>query len=256
MKKDKKDKKNKGRKSITAVGAKVAAGLTPAIVAGSPASQPPTADVELTAADAVSIDGQVLDFDELFAMQQTVSEQQIVHKTVYGPRPPRRVSSDEQQATIRAKARQDSIRRAEKPQPLVYGPRPGSIREEILQDSSNLVITEVDEQPTVINQFVGAEELRSIAGRDRQQAIDMVLEALMDYCSQMLNPDANSQVILSEDGDLMRQPGMSSSQLEMLQEEIESSFGVLIGVDMLKQLRTLRRISNFVVTAVAPTRKD
>ena len=62
-------KKNKGKKSLTAVGAVVAAGLTPGIVTGAPASQPPIPDVEFTAADAVSIGGDVFDFDELFAMQ-------------------------------------------------------------------------------------------------------------------------------------------------------------------------------------------
>ena len=66
----KKKNKNKARKSITAVGAVVAAGLTPGFVTGTPAQQSPSTDIELTAADVVSINGDVFNFDELFAMHQ------------------------------------------------------------------------------------------------------------------------------------------------------------------------------------------
>ena len=66
----KKKNKNKARKSITAVGAVVAAGLTPGIATGTPATLPPSADVEITAADVISINGEVIDFDEMLAMQQ------------------------------------------------------------------------------------------------------------------------------------------------------------------------------------------
>ena len=117
-------KKNKGRKSITAVSAVVAAGLTPGILSGSPASQPPINDVKLTAADAISIGGDIFDFDELFAMEQ--------------------------------------IRRDPRDIPKVYGPPP-SIHKAQRQDSINQSIAEVYGPPPPRYLFVGPEELRSIA---------------------------------------------------------------------------------------------
>ncbi len=67
MKKD----KNKGKKSFAAVGAVVAAGLTPGIVAATPQCAPvPEPSIELTAAQVVAIDDNTYSFDELYAMQQ------------------------------------------------------------------------------------------------------------------------------------------------------------------------------------------
>ena len=62
-----KKKRNKGKKALTAVGAVVAAGLTPGIVAASPIQG---SNAEITAADVVAIDGSAYSFDELYAMQQ------------------------------------------------------------------------------------------------------------------------------------------------------------------------------------------
>lgn len=101
-------KKNKGKKSLTAVGAVVAAGLTPGIVTGAPASQPPIPDVEFTAADAVLIGGDVFDFDELFSMQQVVTEQQYP-KTVYGPPSMLRMSRAEELRQIAADSKDRAI---------------------------------------------------------------------------------------------------------------------------------------------------
>ncbi len=68
----KKKNKNQSRKSITAVGAVVAAGLTPGIVTGTPLPlpEPLSSDINLTAADVVSINGEMYDFEDLFAMNQ------------------------------------------------------------------------------------------------------------------------------------------------------------------------------------------
>ena len=63
-------KKNKGKKALTAVGAVVAAGLTPGFIAASAAGsslQGPNSG--LTVAEVVAIDGQAYSFDELYAMQ-------------------------------------------------------------------------------------------------------------------------------------------------------------------------------------------
>ena len=67
MKKD----KNKGKKSLAAVSAVVAAGLTPGIVVASAAGLPiQGTNAEITAADVVAIDGTTYSFDELYAMQR------------------------------------------------------------------------------------------------------------------------------------------------------------------------------------------
>lgn len=215
-------KKNKGRKSITAVSAVVAAGLTPGIISGSPASQPPINDVELTAADAISIGGDIFDFDELFAMEQ--------------------------------------IRRDPRDIPKVYGPPP-SIHKAQRQDSINQSIAEVYGPPPPRYLFVGPEELRSIAANDKQEAADMILEALMDYCRQRpldpnVDPNVTGHIILREDRDLVRDLMMDSMQLEMLQQEIADRFEVQLTEEMLKQLGTLRRVANFIAEVVTPIKEE
>lgn len=215
-------KKNKGRKSITAVSAVVAAGLTPGIISGSPASQPPINDVELTAADAISIGGDIFDFDELFAMEQ--------------------------------------IRRDPRDIPKVYGPPP-SIHKAQRQDSINQSIAEVYGPPPPRYLFVGPEELRSIAANDKQEAADVILEALMDYCRQRpldpnVDPNVTGHIILREDRDLVRDLMMDSMQLELLQQEIADRFEVQLTEEMLKQLGTLRRVANFIAEVVTPIKEE
>ncbi len=215
-------KKNKGRKSITAVSAVVAAGLTPGIISGSPASQPPINDVELTAADAISIGGDIFDFDELFAMEQIRSDSRDIPK-VCGPTP--------------------SIHKAQR------------------QDSINQSIAEVYGPPPPRYLFVGPEELRSIAANDKQEAADMILEALMDYCRQRpldpnVDPNVTGHIILREDRDLVRDLMMDSMQLELLQQEIADRFEVQLTEEMLKQLGTLRRVANFIAEVVTPIKEE
>ena len=60
-------KKNIGKKKLTAMGAVVAAGLTPGIMAASPNQG---SNAGITAADVVAIDGNTYSFDELLAMQR------------------------------------------------------------------------------------------------------------------------------------------------------------------------------------------
>ena len=74
-----KDKRNIGKKTLAAVGAVVAAGLTPGFVAASAAGaalQAPNAP--FSAADVVSIDGTTYSFDELYAMQREETVDTIV----------------------------------------------------------------------------------------------------------------------------------------------------------------------------------
>ena len=66
-----KKEKNKGKKSLAALGAVVAAGLTPGFVAASAAGLPIQGSyVGISAADVVAIDGTTYSFDELYAMQR------------------------------------------------------------------------------------------------------------------------------------------------------------------------------------------
>ena len=67
-------KKNKGKKALTAVGAVVAAGLTPGIIAASPMQG---TSAEATAADVVTIDGMAYGFDELFDQQPDSVEMSV-----------------------------------------------------------------------------------------------------------------------------------------------------------------------------------
>lgn len=255
----KKNRKNKGRKSLTAVGAVVAAGLTPGIVTGTPASPVPNQDVEITAADAVSINGDIFDFDELFAMQQGSRDPQVQkQKTVYGP-----------------------------PQPKVYGPPPGkkdkdkdknkgkdkdkdkdrindidkdenAIREAMLQDSINRAMANqalVYGPPTPKYHFVNPEELRSIAAADKEEAVSITLRLITDYCYFQL-PTSKTNGILSEDCNLFRDVQIDAIEQENLLKEIERRFGVQMNEDMLKQLGTPRRIANFIVEVITPLTQE
>ncbi len=73
-----KKEKNKGKKTLAAMGAVVAAGLTPGFVSASAAGLPiQGSSAGITAADVVAIDVTTYSFDELYAMQRgdTVEKQ-------------------------------------------------------------------------------------------------------------------------------------------------------------------------------------
>ena len=246
----KKKRKIKGRKSLTAVGAVVAAGLTPGIATGTPAPQEPIPDVEFTAADVVSINGEVFDFDELFAMREINRDPQDI-RVVYGP--PASIRQQEEKArqeAMREQARQDSIlqekmrqekalqeayrqdsiRRANEDRALVYGPPPPRYKS------------------------LNPEQLRDIALDNKEEAISLVMSLLMDYCSQMPRPE--SDVTSPEEINLIRDLKMNSQQLENLSELIEYHSGVQLTEDMLKQLGTPLRIASFIVEVATPIKKD
>ena len=67
----KKKNKNRKRKALAAVGAVVAAGLTPGIISASPVQG---SNAGVTAAQVVAINGMTYGFDELYAMQQSGSK--------------------------------------------------------------------------------------------------------------------------------------------------------------------------------------
>ena len=103
----KKKNKKKGKKTLTAVGAVIAAGLSPGILSATPGMLPPCPSMEFTAADMVSINGEVIDFDELFVTPQVNND-----------------DDDEVMRAQREKAIRESIRRVQKENAKVYGPPP------------------------------------------------------------------------------------------------------------------------------------
>ena len=260
-------KKNKSKKSITAVGAVVAAGLTPGIVTGAPLPEPLSTDINLTAADVVSINGEMYDFEDLFAMNQadSVPVDQIV--VVYGsPKAIKALKEKkkkeekekkqkkdkdkkirekeiadsllleekrlEEEALERARIeamRQDSIRQAQEEFKTVYGPPPP--------------------------RHVSPEELRNIAAHNKDEATFLVLEAIMDYCSNMTDP-GGPVAFLTPTGNIIRDLKMKPSHLEGLSREIENNYAVQLTPEMMEQLGTLRRITDFIVEVITPIKED
>ena len=111
-------KKKKAKKSITAVGAVVAAGLTPGIVTGSPLPQSPSTNVELTAADAVSINGEVFDFEDLRALNPNhqINRDQLV--VLYGsPQPKQKDKGKKKDKKKDKKKREQEKWKNKKPSP-------------------------------------------------------------------------------------------------------------------------------------------
>lgn len=240
----KKKNKDKTRKSITAVGAVVAAGLTPGIATGTPVTQPPSDEVKLTAADVVSINGDVYDFDDLFAMNQVVNRSIDQTVVVYGP-PPAQKDKDQrireqqiadsinQEKMMQAERerieamRRDSIERAMKAHELVYGPPPPR---RIVLDS---------------------EGLRSMAANDKSEATHIVSEILQDYVMQL-----SRQNYIPIEANIIRDLKLDAEQLEAFSQEIENNLGVQLTSDMIKQLGTLQRIANFIVVVASPVKNE
>ena len=80
------EKRNEGKKTLAAMGAVVAAGLTPGFVAASAAGaalQAPNAP--FSAADVVAIDGTTYSFDEVYAMQREETVDTIEMNIVLEP---------------------------------------------------------------------------------------------------------------------------------------------------------------------------
>ena len=165
----------------------------------------------------------MFDFDELFAMQQVVTEQQHP-KTVYGPPPPIAKDDDVRQAAIRAKMREDSIRRVMEARELVYGP------------------------PSMLRMSI-AEELRQIAADSKDRAIGYIQEDITYWITRKFNI---TDATIGPDTDLTKDLKLDFEQLQILRDEIEENYGVQISDDMLKRLNTLDRLTKFIVEVVKP----
>ena len=214
-------KNNKRKKALTAVGALVAAGLTPGFIAvsatGATLHNP---NAEVTAAEAVAIDGQAYSFDELYAMQQVDKSQRrrptpqspSQQATRYGvPRP--------QQQT--AKYGAPPPRPSQYPPTTMYGvPRP------------HVPAVVVEESATI----------------DREEIQMNILTYLMNYCNLLIDADKRG-IIITPDSDLTRDLGMTEEDLKELKAEIEEYYGVEVSHHRFRlkgQLNTLFLVSAYI----------
>lgn len=264
-------KKNKAKKSITVVGAVVAAGLTPGIVTGTPAPQAPSTDIELTAADVISINGDVFDFDELFAMHQVNQDhrQKVVYgppqPKVYGPVPPKDKEKDkvknkdkdkknkeqeiadslrleeikraeelEREREYQERLRQEAIQRdIERNHKLVYGPPP------------------VDIQRGPDTEFQRLE----VVSKDKQRAITDVEIHIIEYIYFNLLSQRYKLGDVNPDSNLERDLQIPPMRLRSLINDIDRNYGVQLTEEMLKQLNTPHRLAKFIVEIITPVKK-
>ncbi len=208
-------KKNKGKKTLAAVGAVVAAGLTPGIIAATPNAMPvQDPNIGLTAAEVVAIAGNTYSFDELYAMQQPtaahVQEEAPQVALRYGvqPRPTRPVKPTPPTAKYAA-------------------PRPPGQHETFYGVSR-------PPQPVIVEVSL----------------LDSIQEDLIDLCVELLDADPYTRgYVFSLDSDLTREMEMSEEQLKALKAEIKERYGVEVSYPrfyLLGQLNTLRLVSEYI----------
>lgn len=261
-----KKRKNKNKKSLTAMSAVVAAGLTPGIALVSSAAQQPRLDVEYTAADMVSINGEVMDFDELFDMQlgengdttqskkqqerairDSISRANKSHQKVYGPPPPNRVKKDRKRDKIDQEARDrqiaDSIAKAyERRTVLVYGP-PTPVNIEEMKAAHDAEVREREEQ---MERAILQQAYNTAQSGDKEGAIEKIQFILMDYCASLVQADAKGFPI-SPDSHFIDDLKMDDSQLELLKQKVEDSFDLILANDELEQLTSPSRLARYIV---------
>lgn len=258
----KKKNKNQARKSITAVGAVVAAGLTPGIATGTPVPEPLGTDIKLTAADAVSINGEMYDFDDLFAMNQadSVPVDQIV--VVYGS-PKAMKAMKEKEKKRKEKSKEQGVIDSLNNEILTLQNEIEDLREQTrnevkfqeyiqraIRDSYKLVYG-----PPPPRFHSEADMLRDLAANNKDEALSMVVEKIMDYCSTMTDHDKPIGAI-TQNGNIVRDLKMKPSHMEELSEQIENIYDVQISPDMMKRLGTLNNIARFIVESATPIRKE
>lgn len=244
-------KKNKAKKSITAVGAVVAAGLTPGMVTGAPVPESLNTDMNLTAADAVSIDGNLYEFEDLFAMNQGTPYpvDQIV--VVYGSPKAMKAMKEKNKKRQKELVIIDSLNNElSKMQNEI-----DDLREQVrnvarhqdyiqraIQDSYKLVYGPPRPRFTLDN----AESLRSIISIDKTEAINLVQDKVLGYAYKIVDKPVNPKDNIFNDLKL------NTQQLEAFKQRIYEELGVTITSDMMKKLGTLERIANFIVEVATP----
>lgn len=211
----KKKNKNKGKKALAAVGAVVAAGLTPGIIAATPNAMPvQDPNIGLTAAEVVAIAGNTYSFDELYAMQQPAAARvqegapQVALRYGVQPRPTKPV-------------------RPTPPTAKYAAPRPPGQHETLYGVTR-------PPKPVVVEVSL----------------LDTIQEDLIGLCVELLDADPYTWgYVFSLDSDLTREMEMSEEQLKALKAEIKERYGVEVSYPrfyLLGQLNTLRLISEYI----------
>ena len=270
----KKKNKNKSKKSITAVGAVVAAGLTPGIVTGAPLPEPLSTDINLTAADVVSINGEMYDFEDLFAMNQadSVPVDQIV--VVYGSpkaikalkekkkkeekekkKQEEKEKKKDKDKKIREKEIADSLLLEEKrlEEEAIEMARIEAMRQDSIRQAQEEFKTVYGPPPP---KYLSPEEMREIAAHDKNEARGLIQQALLNYCFFMDDDEPIVKSKLSPSNDIIRDMKMKPSHLEGLSREIENSYAVQLTPEMMEQLGTLRSIASFIVEVMTPIKEE
>ena len=269
----KKKKKNQSRKSITAVGAVFAAGLTPGIVTGSPVPEPLNTDIELTAADVVSIDGEKFDFEDLFAMNQAdpVPVDQVV--VVYGP--PGSMKGLNKDKNKEKKKNKDKKKKKNKDQEIREWQNTDSAamaeqrriqemnelkaaREKARRDSIERAMQQnyklVYGPPPPKYNSLDPEQVRlELAEYSKDEAIAYVenqIMAYLDYISDMDRRFGNSGRPR-----INSKTELDSDDKTRLIEEVEHSFGVQVTEEMMEHLNTPNRLALFIVEVIRPADK-
>lgn len=276
----KKKNKDQARKSITAVGAVVAAGLTPGIVTGTPLPEPLSSDINLTAADVISINGEMYDFEDMFAMNQadSVPVDQIV--VVYGsPKAMKKMKKKEEKKKKEEEKRkkEEEKKKKDKDQEIREQEIADSLMMEEMKkaeedrlareryeawrrDSIQRAIEEnhklVYGPPPPMYHFVGPVKLRDIAARDQQEAFNVVVSELRDFCSTMIFHQAKDPTVPLERRDISRDLGMETDQLETLERILDDHYSVQATKDMIKKLGTLEGVAKFIVNVATPIKKE
>ena len=208
--------KHNRKKTLTAMGAVVAAGLTPGIMAATPSCLPvQDPNVEITAAEVVAIGGMTYSFDELFAMQQPDDE---MGQGEPQPQPlPQHASRYGAQPTVRPQGQHATFYGVPRPSTPVVRPRPS--------------------EPVVIIQMSPSVTIKMGC-----------LEYLMSYCAQLIDADDRG-ILITPDSDLTRELGMNEDQLKELKAEIMNCFGVELShhrFRLVGQLNTLRLVAESI----------
>ncbi len=180
--------KNKGKKSLAAMGAVVAAGLTPGIIVASPSQG---SNAEITAADVVAIDGTTYSFDELYAMQRgdTIVLPDIIlednHKTLYGAIEVVRYRDDKVQEK-KTDASDDIVYRSVEQMPRFPGGEAALMK--YIQENLKYPQGQENVEGKVLLEFVvkkngkvGTVKVLSVLGKDFYQEVIRVVKSLPKF---------------------------------------------------------------------------
>lgn len=273
-------KKNKGRKTLTALSAVVAAGLTPGVISGAPFSQAqPNAGI--TAADVVAIDGNTFSFDEILAMQQGIGRWYAVAPgelpqvaARYGVQRPPQVSTHygvphpKKTVAVTPPALLEEIQEsllqycdrlidADKRFIVIsldsdltrdLGMSPDELKKLAEKMESSYGVEKPDCQLFKNGPLNTLRQISQYIYDTKKPSAERIKWDLMGYCAQLLGFDIRRAPI-TLDSDLTRDLGMTEDELKALAAEIKDRYGVEVSYNRFRlvgQLNTLRLITEHI----------